>query len=161
MAVLCLRILRQELCRLGILYNVNGGLAQDYESNTIACDVPVKPTAPKVTYRYGNLRPSRRHSALRSLLRCSPPPLSFMSDDANIARLSIQASPTPTIQPCRSLPQPAPEPRFLNVNTSISSRRDLPHLYTEDWTLIHTPQNADPSLTPTSEPGSWVLIDDS
>lgn len=120
--------------------------------------------------RHGKPRRSRRRSNWRSLpLHLS---LSSLSDDADIARLlSIEASPTPTIQhrlftPASMdiLPQSLP-PSILGSNIfdntiSISSPRHLLDHNAGDWTFVHTPHHTDPSPTPFSEPETWILIDD-
>ncbi|PBP22725.1 hypothetical protein BUE80_DR006396 [Diplocarpon rosae] len=162
----------QELYRLGVLYNNNDDLVRGYEPNAIACYVPVMPTVPIVGLRYSKPKHPQRRSTWRSLPIYPPLSLSSRSDDADILRLSSQASPIPTIRPrkltpvctnlpLQSLPPPAPEPQFLDDLVSVSSSRHLLDLTAGDWTLIHTPHHADSSLTPPSEPETWVLIDDS
>ncbi|KAK0124486.1 hypothetical protein ONS95_009438 [Cadophora gregata] len=169
-----------ELYRLGILYNDNEDLAQDSDSNTIACDVPIEPSVPMFIFRQGKPRLSRRRSNWSSLpLYLS---LSSLSDDADISRL-LSLSPFPTIQhrltqaPTttstdipQSLPTSALEFPYHDVNNdnthSISSAQQHQHQHildfnSGDWTFIHTPHHADPSPTPSSEPETWILIDDS
>ncbi|KAH7418393.1 hypothetical protein BKA64DRAFT_700917 [Cadophora sp. MPI-SDFR-AT-0126] len=166
-----------ELYRLGILYNDNEDLAQDSESNIIACDVPTEPSVPMFIFRQGKPRRSRRRPNWRSLPLCLS--LSSLSDDADIARL-LSLSPFPTIQhrlttlaptPMdipQSLPPPAMESPYHddNDNTISISSPPPPQQYildfnSGDWTFIHTPHHTDPSPTPSSEPETWILIDDS
>ncbi|KAH9222735.1 hypothetical protein DL95DRAFT_518293 [Leptodontidium sp. 2 PMI_412] len=157
-----------ELHRLGILYNDNEDLTQDSESNTIACDVPVEQSVPMFVLRQGKPRRSRRRSTWRSLPLYLP--LSSLSDDADIARL-LSLSPAPTIQHRLTTPTPMDTPLSLpplalespqHDNTiSISSPRHTLDFYSGDWTFVHTPHHADPSPTPSSEPETWILIDDS
>jgi len=173
---------------MGILY---GGedLAFDSESNTIVCEVPVETSAPMFSIRQGKPRRSRRGSHWRSLpLYLS---FSDLSNDADIARLLSPSFPhTPTIQH-RSLtiqthvntdidipqslpPTPALSGSLLSHlvdNTLISNLHStnshtfhrtntiLPN--TGDWTFITTPHNTPGTVTPLSEPETWILIDDS
>jgi hypothetical protein len=179
---------RQELYRMGILYNDEEDIAQDSQSNTVLCDVPVQQTVPMFIIRHGKPKRSRRRSTWRSL----PLYLSFsgLSDDADIAKLLSPAPlpPTPKIQhrtkiPLMSLntdidiPQSLPAPpssalgsgsfygsRFDNTTFSISIASpqsfNIPS-NTGDWTLIQTPHHESTSSTPSSEPETWILIDDS
>lgn len=181
-ADVCLRIPCQELYRLGILYNDNEDLAQNSsDANTIACDVPIEPSVPMFIFRQGKPRRSRRRSNWRSLpLYLS---LSSLSDDADIARL-LSPSPFPTIQhrlstptPShfqtdipQSLPPPALEFPHHNDNDNddtISIPPPSQHTILDfncipgDWTFIHTQHPTNPSPTPSSEPETWILIDDS
>ena len=179
-ADVCLRIPRQELYRLGILYNDNEDFAQNSpDSNTISCDVPIEPSVPMFIFRQGKPRRSRRRSNWRSLpLYLS---LSSLSDDADIARL-LSLSPFPTIQHrlstpthfdtdiLQSLPPPALEFPHHNDNDKDDTI-SIPPLSQQnildfnsnsgDWTFIHTPHPTNPSPTPSSEPETWILIDDS
>ncbi|KAL2074756.1 hypothetical protein VTL71DRAFT_8535 [Oculimacula yallundae] len=156
-----------ELYQLGILYNDNDDLAQDTESNTIACDVPIQQSVPMFIFRQGKPRRSRRRSNWRSIpLYLS---LSSLSDDADIARL-LTLPPTPTIQH-RLISTPMDIPQSLpplalefpnHDNTiSMSSPHQFHDFNSGDWTFIHTPDHADLSTTPFSEPETWILIDDS
>merc|ERR1712000_388887 len=148
-----------ELYRLGILYNDNEDFAQNSpDSNTISCDVPIEPSVPMFILRQGKPRRSRRRSNWRSLpLYLS---LSSLSDDADIARL-LSLSPFPTIQHRLSTPThfdtdilqslpPLSQQNILDFNSNSG-----------DWTFIHTPHPTNPSPTPSSEPETWILIDDS
>jgi len=169
-----------ELYRLGILYNDNEDFAQNSpDSNTISCDVPIEPSVPMFILRQGKPRRSRRRSNWRSLpLYLS---LSSLSDDADIARL-LSLSPFPTIQHrlstpthfdtdiLQSLPPPALEFPHHNDNDKDDTI-SIPPLSQQnildfnsnsgDWTFIHTPHPTNPSPTPSSEPETWILIDDS
>lgn len=161
-----------DLIRLGILVNDIEDLAQDSESNTIACHVPIEQSVPMFTLRHSKPRRSRRHSNRRSVpLYLS---LSTLSDDADIARLlSPCIRNTPTIQHrititqlhtdiLQSLPSSALEsPHLLDSTIPVSLPQHLFDLNTGDWTFIHTPHHANPSPTPSSEPETWILIDDS
>jgi len=166
--------LRQELYRLGILYNDEDNI-QDSESNITLCDVPLEQSVPMFILRHKQPKRSRRRP-----VQSSPLPLylsfSCLSDDSDIARLlSPSVSHTPTIQhreitlPTSTasgiedtlqslLPTLALESsiHFLD-NTPIIS---TPHLITEDWTFINTGYHT-PTATPSSEPEAWVLIDGS
>ena len=176
----------QELRRMGILY-VGEDIAVDSEPNTIVCGVPVESSAPMFSIRQGKPRRSRR-STWRSLpLYLS---FSDLSNDADIARLlSFSAPPTPTIQH-RSLtiqthtntdidiPQSLPPtPAFTgsllphlvdntpisNLDSTLSRTLRLANTIlpnTGDWTVITTPHNTPGTLTPLSEPETWILIDD-
>jgi hypothetical protein len=166
--------LRQELYRLGILYNDEDNI-QDSESNITLCDVPLEQSVPMFILRHKQPKRSRRRP-----VRSSPLPLylsfSCLSDDSDIARLlSPSVSHTPTIQhrevthsiPTSTAsgidtPQSLPlalesSIHFLN-NTPIIST--TPHIITDDWTFINTGHNT-PTATPSSEPEAWVLIDGS
>jgi len=174
---------------MGILYNDDEDIARDSQSNTVLCDVPVQQTVPMFIIRPGKPKRSRRRSTWRSLpLYLS---FSGLSDDADIARLLLPSTtlPTPTIQhrtkiPLTSLkididiPQSLPAPpssafgsgslhgsHFLE-NTTFSISIPSPHSFdttsnSGDWTLIQTPQHDSTSTTPSSEPETWILIDDS
>jgi hypothetical protein len=178
---------RQELYRMGILYN-NDDIAQDSQPNLVLCDVPVQQTVPMFIIRHGKPKRSRRRSTWRAL----PLSLSFsgLSEDADIARLSSPSttSPIPTIQhrtkiPLMPLlnidiPQSLPGPpspalgsgslhgsHFLD-NTTFSISIPAPRSFettsnSGDWTLIQTPRHHSTSTTPSSEPETWILIDDS
>jgi hypothetical protein len=166
---------------MGILY---GGedLAYDSESNTIVCGFLADSTAPMFSIRQGKPRRSRRSSHWRSL----PLYLSFseLGNDADIARLLSPSIPhTPTIQYRNfssiqtllktdtniDIPQSLPPtPAFsgsllsnLVDNTPISAAQYDSLLPTGDWTFITTPHNTPGTLTPLSEPETWILIDDS
>jgi hypothetical protein len=166
---------------MGILY---GGedLAYDSESNTIVCGVLANNTAPMFSIRHGKPRRSRRSSHWRSL----PLYLSFseLGNDADIARLLSPSTPhTPTIQHHdlstiqtllntdidNNIPQSLPPtPAFSGSllsnpvdNTPISIAHHDSLLPTGDWTFITTPHNTPGTLTPLSEPETWILIDDS
>jgi hypothetical protein len=165
--------LRQELYRLGILYNDEDNI-QDSESNITLCDVPLEQSVPIFTLRHKQPKRSRRRP-----VRSSPLPLylsfSCLSDDSDIARLlSPSVSHTPTIQhrditlPTSTAsgidtPQSLPPTSALESsihfldNTPITS---TPHLIREDWTFINTGHHT-PTATPSSEPEAWVLIDGS
>ncbi|XMA08588.1 hypothetical protein WAI453_001379 [Rhynchosporium graminicola] len=156
-----------ELYRLGILYNDNEDLPQDFESSTIACDVPFQQSVPMFTLRQGKPRRSRRLSTWRS----SPLHLSLSSlgDDADITRL-LSFSPIPMIQlRCtflsidtpQSLPPLALECPNHDNTASVSSPHRILGFNSGDWTFIHTPYHADLSSSPSSEPETWILIDDS
>lgn len=165
-------ILRQELYRLGILYNDSDDLVQDSESNTIACDVSVESPIPTFIIRQGKPRRSRRR------LNWHSPPLylslSSLSDNADIARFSTRSPLIPTIQHPTNTPSQAKNPRqslppsafetshHLDITVSISSRPHILDLNSiEDWTFITTAHHAKQSPTPSSEPETWILIDDS
>ena len=165
---------------MGILYD-NEDTAHDSEPNTIVSDVPVEQSVPMFSIRYGKPRRSRRRSTWRSL----PLYLSFsdLSNDTGIARFLSPSIPhSPTIQhhdltilqhitndidTCipQSLP---PTPAFSGSllsnpvdNTPISIAQHGSLLPTGDWIFITTPPNTPGSLTPLSEPETWILIDDS
>ena len=166
---------------MGILYDNNEeDVALDSESNAILCNVPVEVehSVPMFSIRYGKPRRSRR-STWRSL----PLYLSFtdLSQDTDIARLLSQTpsyippiphrstQPNTNIDIPQSLP---PIPAFSDLhlidNTlttafpiSHSISNSIPILqHPVDWTFIAAPHNTT-SLTPTSEPETWILIDDS
>ncbi|CZT49785.1 uncharacterized protein RSE6_10675 [Rhynchosporium secalis] len=105
-----------ELYRLGILYNDNEDLTQDFESSTIACDVPFQQSVPMFT--------------LRQDIPQSLPPLALEC------------------------------PNHDNT-ASVSSPHRILGFNSGDWTFIHTPYHADLSSSPSSEPETWILIDDS
>lgn len=185
----CLRILRQELYHLGILYDDDEDIAPDSLTNSVSCDVPVQQSIPFII-RYGKPKRSRRRS--RSTWR-SPLPLylsfSELGDDADIARLlsSTTTTHTPTIQhrTLKSLntdidiPQSLPTPSALafgsgsphqsiscdNTPPSIPIRTVTipPHSFDPgDWTLIPSQHTTTQLPTPTiSESEAWILIDDS
>lgn len=175
---------------MGILYG-GEDLALDSESNTIVCEVPVESSAPMFSIRQGKPRRSRRSSHWRSLpLYLSFSDLSNDADIARLLSpstphtptiqhrsLTIQTSINTDIDIPLSLP---PTPAFsgsllshLVDNTPISNSGDhstisrslhitntiLPN--TGDWTFITTPHNTPGTLTPLSEPETWILIDDS
>jgi hypothetical protein len=163
--------LRQELYRLGILYNDEDNI-QDPELYITLCDVPLEQSVPIFILRYKQPKRSRRRP-----VRSSPLPLylsfSCLSDDSDIARLlSPSVSHTPTIQhreitlptSIASVIQSLPPTLALESsihfldNTPIIST--TPHLITEDWTFINTGHHT-PTATPSSEPEAWVLIDGS
>lgn len=191
-ADVCLRIPRQELHRMGILYNDDEDIAQDSKSNTVLCDVPVQQSVPMFIIRHGKPKRSRRRSTWHSL----PLYLSFsgLSDDADIARLSstpITTPPIPTIQHRTKIPlmslktdidilqslpaPPSPSSAFRSGslhgshsfdNTTFSISIPTPHSFdinsnTGDWAFIQTPHGGSTSSTPSSEPETWILIDDS
>jgi hypothetical protein len=166
---------------MGILY---GGeeVAYDSESNTIVCGVLASSTAPMFSIRQGKPRRSRRSSYWRSL----PLHLSFseLGNDADIARLLSPSTPhTPMIQhrdrrtiqtPLNTnidndIPQSLPPTTAFSGsllsnlvdNTPISIAQHGSLLPTGDWIFITTPPNTPGSLTPLSEPETWILIDDS
>ncbi|KAE9379322.1 hypothetical protein N431DRAFT_434320 [Stipitochalara longipes BDJ] len=167
---------------MGILYD-GDNLAFDSESNTIVCGAPVESSVPLFSIRQGKSRRSRRSSSWRSL----PLSLSFsdLSNDADIARLLSPFSPqTPTIQhrdltictlinsdidintPQSLPPNPALSGFLLsNLVDNLVDNTPISHSIltqpTGDWTLITKPHNTPGSLTPLSEPETWVLIDDS
>lgn len=171
---------RQELYRMGILYNDQDNTAQDSESNTVSCDLPVERSVPVFVLRHGKPRRSRRRStAWRSL----PLYLSFsgLSDDSDIARLlsppstpykstiqhriTIRTPPITTDIP-QSLP-PTPlalasvstsASRFDNDTLPISLVHDFP---SGDWTFVTPSHPTADTPTPASEPENWILIDDS
>lgn len=179
----CLRILlRQELFRLGILY-IDEEEPQDCElhANAVLCDVPVRQEAPMFV-----MRPSRRSRRRRSTWRFDALPLylsfSNFGDDADIARLlspNISHN-TPTIQHRNNIPSttasiididvpqslPPTTPALLSqvelngstylldINSPTLARAG------EDWTFVaHTHSTHD--STPSSEPETWILCDDS
>jgi len=170
---------RQELYHLGILYE-NEDTAQDSESNTNVCDVPIERSVPLFSIRYGKPRRSRQRSTRRSL----PLYLSFsdLSNDADIARflspsiphtssiqsrnLAILPHITTDIDTCipQSLP---PTPAFTGSglqfidNSFVSLSHSIVHNQrTGDWTFITAPHNTPETVTPLSEPETWILIDD-
>jgi hypothetical protein len=175
----------QELYRMGIMYDDDEDIAQNSQSNTVLCDIPVQPLVPTYIIRHGKPKRSQRRSARRSL----PLYLSFsgLSDDADIARLLFSTTTlTPKIQhrtkiPLMSIntntPQSLPAPplsafgsgsyhgsHFLN-NTTFSVSIP-PHSFENDpnsgdWTFIQTTHHDSTSSTPISEPETWILIDDS
>jgi len=159
--------LRQELYRLGILYNDEDNI-QDSESNITLCDVPLEQSVPMFILRHKQPKRSRRRP-----VQSSPLPLylsfSCLSDDSDIARLlSPSVSHTPTIQH-REITLPTPTlslPPTLALESSIHFFDNTPvisttpHLITEDWTFINTGHHT-PTATPSSEPEAWVLIDGS
>lgn len=174
---------------MGILDNDDEDFGQDCKPNTVLCDVPVQQTVPTFIIRYGKPKRSRRRSTWSLLpLYLS---FSGLSDDADIARLlSPSVTPTSTIQhrtkiPSMSLntdidtPQSLPAPplalgsgpgslhgsHFLD-NTILQISIPTPqsfetHSNTRDWTFIQTPHHNSASTTPSSEPETWILIDDS
>jgi hypothetical protein len=167
---------------MGILY---GGedLAFDSESNTIVCGAPIESSVPMFSIRQGKSRRSRRSSSWRSL----PHYLSFsdLSNDADIIQLlSTSTSHKPTIQHRDitnqtltntdiddNTPQSLPPTSALsgsllsNLIDNLVDKTPLSHSilpqHTGDWTFITTPHNTPGSLTPLSEPETWILIDDS
>jgi hypothetical protein len=107
-----------------------------------------------------------------------------LGNDADIARLLSPSTPhTPTIQHRdlskiqtllntnidNDIPQSLPPiPAFLGSllsdlvdNTPISISQHDSLLPTGDWTFVTTPHNTPGSLTPVSDPETWILIDDS
>jgi hypothetical protein len=175
--LVCLRILlRQELFRLGILYFDDEG---QQDANATSCDVPVRQEAPMFV-----MRPSRRSRRQRSTWRSLPLYLSFseLSDDCDIARLLSPANPhnTPTIQHRNHIPStqasiididtplslppttPALSSIELNRSTLLSDVPASPTLVQEgeDWTFVTTEHTRHDS-TPSSEPETWILCDDS
>ena len=175
----CLRILlRQELFRLGILYCDDEELQ---DANAVLCDVPVRQEAPMFV-----MRPSRRSRRRRSTWRSGTLPLhlsfSSLGGDADIIRLlsPLNAHNTPTIQhrdpiPSttasiinvdieipQSLPPPSPalssslngSTHLLDINTPTLAQAG------EDWTFINS-VHAQHDSTPSSEPETWILCDDS
>jgi len=97
---------RQELYRMGILYNEDdANIAQGDDLNTVLCDVPVRQahSISMFVIRHGKPKRSRRRAISRSL-----PPLclsfSALSDDVDITQfLQISRSITP-------VPLPTPMP---------------------------------------------------
>ncbi|KUJ21109.1 uncharacterized protein LY89DRAFT_426969 [Mollisia scopiformis] len=175
---------------MGILYKDDEDIAQVSKSNTVSCDVPVQHPVPMFIIRRGKPKRSRRRSTWRSLpLYLSFSGLSDDADIARLLSPSTTTSPIPTIQhrtkiPLMSsntdidIPQSLPAPlssafgsgslqgsHFLD-NTTFSISIPEPHSFdtisnTGDWTFIQTPHHVSASSTPSSEPETWILIDDS
>jgi hypothetical protein len=167
---------RQELFRLGILYNNDEDIAQDSKSNTVACDIPVEQSVPMFVIRHGKPCRSRRRSTWRSLpLYLS---LSTLTEDADIARLLSPSTPhTPTIQHRdTSIPTPTTTdiPLSLPAPPALESTHKSEHLLDNtvqsphsfdlnsgDWTFITTPHTTPLVSTPSaSEPETWILLSD-
>lgn len=177
----CLRILlRQELFRLGILY-FDDGEQQDCDScaKQVLCDVPVRQDAPMFV-----MRPSRRLRRRRSTWRSVSLPLylsfSDLSDDVDIARLLSPTHPhnAPTIQHRNHIP--STQASIIDIDIPLSLPPSTPALSSigpnllfdiptsptlvpqegEDWTFITTTHTRNDS-TPSSEPETWSLCDDS
>jgi len=169
---------RQELYRLGILYDHEKDIAQDSldesSTNTASCNV-LSTICPLFVIRPGRPKRSPRHFRSSSAWRSLPLYLSFsgLSEDAEIARLlspepSIPPSiPSSTIQhrpsfPINKFPTPVP-PQSLPPQQAL----ELPSLLfidnNSEWTFITTPttntQTSQPS-TPLSEPEAWILLSD-
>lgn len=191
---------RQELYRMGILYNEDDeDIVRDVELNTISCDVPVEHSFPMFVVRHGKPRRSRRRTIVRSL---PPLYLSFatLSDDVDIANfLSHSNTPMPKIKHCESveptplssvsislptdidIPQSLPPPSAFEMESFYGSgsgiissdntpvQISLPAPQTSllsqqgDWTFVNIPLRHNTTIleTPTSEPETWILIDDS
>lgn len=164
---------------MGILYNDEDNTAQDSESNTVSCDLPVEHSIPVFVLRHGKPRRSQRRStAWRSL----PLYLSFsgLSDDSDIARLlspppnshkstiqhriTMRTPPISTDIPQSLLPTPlalasvSNSALFDKDTPSISLLHDFP---SGDWTFVTPSHPAADTPTPLSEPETWILIDDS
>lgn len=114
--------LRQELYRMGTLYNDDEDIVSDSLSNSVSCDVPVQQSIPMFIIRHGKPKRSRRsRSSWRSSL---PLYLSFsgLSDDADIARLlspSTNTTYTSTIQHRTKIP-------LSSQHTDIDIPQSLP-----------------------------------
>jgi len=170
---------------MGILYNDDEDIAQDTQSTTVLCDVPVQDLFPTFIIRHGKPKRSRRRSTRHSLplyLSCSG-----LSDDADIARLLFPSNTsTPMIQhrtkiPLVSMNTDTPQSlpalslsafgsvslhgsHFLDNTTfsiSIPTHSFESEPSSEDWTFIQTKHHDSLSSTPLSEPETWILIDDS
>ncbi|KAF4637896.1 hypothetical protein G7Y89_g169 [Cudoniella acicularis] len=166
---------RQELYRMGILYDVED-VAQ--QSNAIASEVPFQQASPLFIPRQRKPRPSRRRSTWRSLpLYLS---LSNLKDDADIARFLSPTAPPTSIQH-RKHKVPLPQPLSLDIpqslppvaapaltesptnifpNTPISTS---PTTYFNDWEFINnisTPTHPPETITPSSEPETWIFLSD-
>lgn len=168
---------------MGILYDddEDGTQDSDLNTNTVLCNapLPIERAAPMFV-----VRPGRRSRQRRGTRRTLPLYLSFtdLSDDAYIARLLSPASHMPTIQH-RSITPPSSDididiPQSLPATPASSSSsflNGLAHLFDnnndnnpvhldsgEDWTFINTTtHHPTDSSTPSSEPGTWILCDDS
>ena len=160
-----LRIPVQELCRLGILYDINNADSRSAMSAPFSWTMPAQKSFPAYTVRHSKSRRLRRRPTWQGLpLKLS---LSNLRDDHDLARL---LSPISTSQPPvrsnpeqlqsrpvlistdklpalpQSLPKSSPSstalvssPLFTNNDLSISlSQTFIPtHSFThEDWTLI-------------------------
>ena len=159
----------------------------------ILCDVPVERPAPFFILRPGKPRRSRKQSSLiwRPLILHLP--VSSLSDDFDIVRLSSSLSHTPKIQHRGTtlpkslsatlvidmhIPQSLPPTKALEFasgstlecltpNTLINesflpcSNPASLDLNAGDWTFVNTPNPTPRTSTPSSEPETWILIDDS
>jgi hypothetical protein len=176
----CLRIfLRQELFRMGILYFDEQHDDSHAKENAVSCNVPLKLEVPTFITRPSR-RSRRRRSTWRSLPLCGS--FSDLTDDPDIARLIFPIPPpTTTIQHRDPIPSISASivdidvPLSLPTQTTASSSSHhlnrskllLHNIQTfvppsEDWTFIdeihpHTPHGC----TPSSEPETWILCDDS
>lgn len=164
---------------MGILYGEQPDCESHSKENAVLCDVPLRHEAPMFV-----MRPSRRSRQRRSTWRSLPLSLSFsdLSNDTDIARL-ISPIPhsTPTIQhrdPIQSttasiididiqqsLPPNTPAlSSSLQLNGSANLLADIntPTFISpgEDWTFI-THNHTRHDSTPSSEPETWSLCDDS
>jgi len=156
------------LFAMGILYNDED--AAEGHPSAVVHDVQVEQSSPLFAMQPGRSRRSRR-SAWRELhLNLSH---SDLSNDAEIARLLFSSkSCAPTIQhrdflipvidhePSLSLPQPsALESRHDFFDSIKPTSSPLNDFGSGDWIYVNT--NTPHHSTPSTEPETWILVDDS